>query len=430
MVEKILQFLEPYKGSKMLLACSGGVDSMVLLDILLRASFDIAIVHFNHHLRGEASDKDAALVQDVAAKNKILCHSLSINFDKDQRNFQEVARKKRYKMMDDLCTQFKYQYILTAHHQDDQVETILMNFARGTDLWGLNGISSKRDNILRPMMGFPKAAIRAYASENQVVFREDASNDSNKYRRNIVRNQIIPNLEQAFPNVASRILATKQNVSDALSFIELQHQVFVAKHIVSEGPFIKISKEGFDDPELGYYHLFLALRNYNFNKVQCRDLVASLTNIGAHFHSKSHEVFVGKFDLVVNPRDVNLYKQQTLKEWPTHIKLTEYMSLESKKVDTCHAFTFDAEKVAFPLICRLWEPGDKIKLAGMHGKRKKVKAIFNEMGLAFKQKSVMPILLDKNYEIVWVPGFRVSESVLANPSSKDCRIIELKWINA
>ncbi len=430
MRESILQFMTPYQENKLLFACSGGVDSMVLFQILHKANFDIAVVHFNHKTRGEENKKDAALVNEVVINAGRVIHNIDIELHKKEGNFQEQARKQRYMAMEELCRKNAYEYIITAHHQDDQVETVIMNFSRGTDLWGLQGISSKRDNILRPMMHCTKDQIRYFAKQENVPFREDLSNQSLNYRRNILRNQILPQLDQAFPHIGSRILASQKNVSDAIAFLEAQNEVFKETYTSQEGPFYKISKQGFTHPSLIFYQLFLLLRVFDFNKVQCRDLSDNLYNIGKHYYSKNYELYIARKYLVINPKGIKNFMPLDLDSLPMNMRISPYFQLSTKEVHKIGPLTLDPHKIGFPLKCRIWEAGDKILLPGMEGKRKKLKSIFNEMGLSQNEKKHLPLLLDNKYNIIWIPGFRVSSTVLADKSSKKMVEIDCVGISA
>jgi tRNA(Ile)-lysidine synthase len=204
MLEKFqnhIHFYFPYlKGKKLLLATSGGIDSMVLVHLLLKLNSKVGIAHCNFKLRGNESDADENFVKQFAKENQIPFHTISFQTEKyateNKLSIQLAARKLRYDWFNEVLAKKKYDYITTAHHLDDQVETFLINFTRGTGLDGLTGIPSQNGKIIRPLLPFSREEIETFAQEKDIKWREDSSNSSNKYLRNKLRHDIIPILKE------------------------------------------------------------------------------------------------------------------------------------------------------------------------------------------------------------------------------------------
>ena len=222
-ISRITKLIE---NKKVLVAVSGGVDSMVLLDLLSKmhnfCSFCMEIIHINHNLRGEESDKDAKLVQNTANRLKINCKIISIDVEKfkkeNKQTIEQAARELRYKEIYEYKEKNNFDYVIIAHNSDDQAETILMHICRGCGLNGARGIGERKD-LLRPLLNVSKSAIIKYAEENEIEYREDLSNRDIKYTRNYIRNEILPKLEEIYPNVKQNLVNFAEIVKNDDDFI-------------------------------------------------------------------------------------------------------------------------------------------------------------------------------------------------------------------
>jgi tRNA(Ile)-lysidine synthase len=217
-IQKNLSFLS---GKKLLLAVSGGIDSIVLTDLLLQLDFKIGVAHCNFQLRAEESDQDFSFVKDFCKKNNIPFFGQHFDTkeyaERHKLSIQIAARKLRYDWFDELLKTEGFDYLLTAHHADDSVETFLINFTRGTGLDGLTGIPQRNDKIIRPLLLFSREAIENYAKENNIQWREDSSNASDKYVRNKIRHEIIPILKELNPSFLASFQNTIENLHQTQS---------------------------------------------------------------------------------------------------------------------------------------------------------------------------------------------------------------------
>ncbi|MGB0177219.1 MAG: tRNA lysidine(34) synthetase TilS, partial [Owenweeksia sp.] len=209
---------------KLLLACSGGVDSVVLLHLLLDLGYKPSVAHCNFNLRGEESDGDLEFVQELAEKHQLPFHAQSFNTKacaKEKRiSTQMAARQLRYSFFKELMKKYEYTYLLTAHHQDDSLETLLINLSRGTGFSGLRGIASRENSILRPLHLLTRKDILEYAHANQLEWREDSSNLSDDYQRNFIRHNVIPSLKEAFPHFDRGLHTSLTNLESDHAFFQ------------------------------------------------------------------------------------------------------------------------------------------------------------------------------------------------------------------
>ena len=220
-LSKNFQFLE---NKKLLLATSGGVDSMIMLDLFQKLNYTIAIAHCNFQLRGLESFGDQQFVQDYASNNNIpafVTHFDTRNFAKDYKlSTQIAARELRYNWFYELLATEKFDYILTAHHADDNLETFLINITRGTGLDGLTGIPEQNEQIIRPLLPFSRLEIEEYAQKNNIQWREDSSNASDKYLRNKIRHDLVPMLKELNPNFLDSFQKTQNYLRESQIMIE------------------------------------------------------------------------------------------------------------------------------------------------------------------------------------------------------------------
>ena len=230
MIDKFEQYIAKNnlfnKGTPLLIACSGGVDSMVLLDILQKLEYNILVAHCNFKLRGAESDADTAFVKKYCEENNIKYFIKEFDTTKYKKEHkistQVAARNLRYEWFEQIRIENKIHFIVTAHHADDQLETILLNFAKGTGLNGLIGMKAKNNFIVRPMLQISKAEILNYATENKIEFREDSSNESIDYTRNKIRHQILPILNEINSSIVYNIDDFSQRMKDISLLLETQ----------------------------------------------------------------------------------------------------------------------------------------------------------------------------------------------------------------
>ena len=399
------------KGKKILLATSGGLDSMVMADLFQKMNFDIAIAHCNFQLRGLESFGDQNFIQEYAERNKIpvfITQFDTENFAKDYKlSIQIAARTLRYDWFYELLETKNYDYLLTAHHLDDNVETFLINLTRGTGLDGLTGIPEQNEKIIRPLLIFSRDEIEDYAKENNIQWREDSSNASDKYLRNKIRHHIVPILKELNPDFLSSFQKTQNYLQEAQNMVEdasIMIYQQVAKEIGNEIHFdLKKMKQL---PNYKSY-LYQWLNEYNFSAWEdIYDLVDAQS--GKQVFSNNFVLLKNRGFLILsekNKMETDIYfiqKNENEVKIPLNISIYKVNEILETNVNTIFV---DGDKLQFPLEIKKWQEGDYFEPFGMHGKSKKVSKFFKDEKLSILEKQNIWIIYSDN-QIVWIIGMR------------------------
>ena len=410
------------KSDSILLALSGGSDSIALFHLLLEADYSFSAAHVNYGLRGKEADKDEAFVRD-------LCKKYSINLSVKKigpehwvkgMNIQKEARDLRYAFFDEIGSTV----LLSAHHKDDNVETILMNITRGTGIKGLLGMKALANGICRPLLLFEKAELEAYLKKNKFAWREDASNVSDKYKRNRFRHDIIPLLKEENPSLNSAIDRLIENVTTVANEIERSYENFVESFVTKEADQIRISKNRPDQLAL---HLFELLVDYAFNRDQVLGMIASLENVGKVFKSDTHSLYIDRTDLILieDLKKVEhvftIYEHTSAMLSPLMLRFSKQKDLSITKDEKCAKF--DLSKLNFPLTLRNWRAGDRIVPLGMQGS-KKISDILIDKKISRVEKENVYVLLSGD-DIIWLPGILMSDKTKVDSSTKETFQIEM-----
>ena len=297
--------LKSLKQSKFLIALSGGVDSMVLADLFNKNKLDFSIAHCNFKLRSKESDDDEDFVLNWCAKNKIqsyISRFNTINYCKKNKiGVQEGARNLRYDWFYKLKDLYNFDYIVTAHHLDDQIETYLINSMRGSGLNGLVGIPEKQNNLFRPLLEILKDQILEYAKSNKIDFREDSSNLKNDYYRNMIRNSIIPEFKRFDDNVMLKFQTTINNLKSTKIFADITLNEIKSKIFDLSENNIKINIDDLKKLEpLDYYahHLFVEFK-FDFKEI----IKLFKSDSGKYIKSNSHKLTKKKNYLIITKND-------------------------------------------------------------------------------------------------------------------------------
>jgi tRNA(Ile)-lysidine synthase len=402
------------KEKKLLLAVSGGIDSMVLVYLFKQLQFDFAVAHCNFQLRGNESNGDEDFVKSI-------CDSLSIplfaqKFDTKQfaadykLSIQLAARKLRYDWFYELLEKEDCDYILTAHHLDDSLETFLINFSRGTGLDGLTGIPNQNDKIIRPLLPFSRSDIEVFAKENAIQWREDSSNASDKYLRNKLRHDVIPVLKELNPNLLTSFEKTVENLKQSQSLVEDATKL-VYKMVVEESDtLLKINlKELLKLPNYTAY-LYQWLKQFEFTAWDdIYDLVYAQS--GKQVFSENYVLLKNREYLILSVRveeqeDEVFYVEKNQKDVkiPLNMSICNISDISNANPNCIFV---DEDKLQFPLTIRKWEEGDYFYPFGMKGK-KKLSKYFKDEKLSLIDKSSQWLLCSDN-QIVWVIGKRQDE---------------------
>ena len=284
---------------------SGGVDSMVLANLFLKNNLSFSIAHCNFKLRSKESDIDHDFVKKWSLKHKIHCYTNEFNTiefcKKNKMGIQEGARKLRYNWFDGLLSKFNFDYLVTAHHLDDQIETYLINSSRGSGINGLLGITSSSQKIFRPLLNILKIDILDYAQQNSVDFREDSSNSSKDYQRNMIRNSVLPSFNEFDDNVMLKFKTTINNLQSTKIFVdeimkETKNQLFV-----NNTDSIIVNIEMLMDKKPLEFYIHNLFHEFGFNYKEVIKIFNS--DSGKHILSNTHNMTKFKGDLIIKKND-------------------------------------------------------------------------------------------------------------------------------
>ncbi|MDL2141778.1 tRNA lysidine(34) synthetase TilS [Flavobacterium tructae] len=416
---------------KLFLAVSGGLDSMVLLHLFQQLPFEIAVLHCNFQLRGLESFGDQDFIQKYCDENGISIFSTQFDteaFAKDYKlSTQVAARELRYNWFYELLETENFDYILTAHHADDNLETFIINLTRGTGLDGLTGIPEQNDKIVRPLLPFSRAEILEYAKQNNILWREDSSNASNKYLRNKIRHDLVPILKEINPNFLNAFQKTQEYLQESQEMVEDASIMIYQQVAKEEGEDIH-----FDLNQLkklpNYKSYFYQWLN-EFGFVAWNDIYDLVEG------QSGKQVFSAGFRLLKNRDTLILSPISELEEnevfeirageqdvnFPLKLRLCQ---VDDITIDSNKAIFVDAEKIHFPLILRKWKEGDVFHPFGMKGKSKKLSKLFKDEKLSLIEKEKIWILCSDN-QIVWVIGIRQDERFKIENTTNEIIKIEL-----
>ncbi len=425
---------------RLLVAVSGGVDSMVLLFALKKLNYNLAVVHCNFQLRDQESEDDEAFVRTFCLQNDIPFFVQRFETTevatKQKISIQMAARELRYDWFQELANEHDFTHILTAHHADDQVETFLMHIIRGSGLKGLTGIAAKTENIVRPMLFAPKSEILVYAEKNKLEYRSDSSNESTKYQRNYVRHTVIPSLQTLNPNIQNTILEEINTFKGIYRFYQqgIQRLKTELIHLHETEDAFKISILELAGRNVDAPILFELLRDFEFNYDQTIAIFDALNEqSGKQFFSPTHTLLIDRTFLIIREKTIAHSVQRTIFE--DDILFSTFQELTFKRLENVDISTilneknkkiayFDYDSLAFPLTFRNWKEGDKMQPLGMKG-NKKISDLLIDNKIDLQQKENTFVLAQGN-QILWLCGIRQSEVGKINANTKQVLKVQLK----
>ncbi|PWN63439.1 tRNA lysidine(34) synthetase TilS [Chryseobacterium oncorhynchi] len=401
-----------------LLAVSGGADSMVLASLFqdLRDNTQgkehiFQIAHINYKLRGKDSDLDQKVVQDFCEKNHIKFHLYEVS-EKDQKpenSIQLWARELRYTFFKEIQQKEKLKFLVTAHHLNDQLETFIINLSKASGIKGLSGIPSNANSILRPLLSFSKKEIYQFAEQNNIEFREDLSNKKSDYLRNKIRNEIVPKLQETNDHFLENFKKSSFYLNQANDFVQKQIQEIENTLTVFNQGHKILSKEKLDQES--DFVKFEILKKYGFNQEEEIPKIFKAEN-NSSFFSKEYQLIVNRNELILIERN---HKQEIEDEslLIDHFDFSENQidinipnSIEDiDGIDKHFEWSFDAEKLHFPLHLRKQQDGDEFFPTGFSGK-KKVSKFFRDEKLSILARQKIWILTDSNNSVLGVLPFR------------------------
>lgn len=429
------------KSDRLLLGISGGVDSVVLANLIEKLGNEFALAHCNFNLRGNESDDDEKFVLDLADRLGVKCY-LSSFPTKEYANengisIEMAARELRYDWFEKIREENNFDWILVGHHLDDVLETFILNLSRGTGIRGLSGIKLKVGKLIRPLLNFTRSEIESYAAEMKLYSRHDASNDDINIRRNKVRHQVLPLLEELNPSF-------RKNLHKTIKFLHDTEQVYLSKIeeikkqiVIEDDLWIKLSIEKLNKLEPQLTYLYELLRPYHFKADVVEEISRSLNAIsGNQFYSSTHRIVVDRDDLIITALDANgqttfyIEKDVQFIYEPEHLKITIERNQDDYIIPTSSdVAVLDFDKLRFPLVLRKWQMGEYFRPLGMEG-FKKLSDFFVDEKYSIPEKENAWILASEN-KVAWIVGKRIDDRYkITKDTNLILRIERIKSNNA
>ncbi|MBQ21373.1 MAG: tRNA lysidine(34) synthetase TilS [Vicingaceae bacterium] len=419
---------------KILLAVSGGKDSMAMLHLFVAAKFNIGVAHCNFQLRDKAADEDELFVQQTCQQLDIPFHSIRFDTaeyaEKNKISTQMAARELRYNWFEEIKNTYHYHFIATAHHQNDVAETMLINLTKGSGLSGLHGIKTKNNHIIRPLLCFTSDEIQQYIFTYQISYREDQSNTSVKYVRNKIRHKVLPKLVEINPNIIESLNKTARHFSATENILMQKIEAEKKRCFTTEKELVKINIEHLQQLHPLATYLYYFLLPYHFNFDDCEQIVLSLDkNSGKQFFSTTHQLIKDRAFLLLSPKTAKqpepiiINTVNDFSKSPINIKF-ELIKNENITFKTAKNIAYlDAVKIAFPLCFRKWKEGDRFTPFGMKSK-KKLSDYFIDEKFSIPEKETTWLLTDKNDNIIWVVNSRTDNNFKVNSTTKTILLLE------
>ena len=417
---------------KIIVAVSGGLDSIVLLELLIKSGCHVGIAHVNFQLRGKDSDQDEAFVVELANTYKVpvfVKHFDTKNYAMTNGiSIQMAARDLRYDWFYSLINSEKYDCLATAHHLNDNLETVLINFTRGTGLTGLRGIQAGGEKIIRPLLNFSKTQLEDFARSNHLNWREDSSNSTDDYGRNFIRHQVIPKLKELNPSLEGTFARNIQRWSAAKELMELGIRKIKMEYRSEGKGQVKILKslfERFQQPAI----LWELIKEFGFKLEECEKIVeASKGHSGKRFLSPEYQLVIDREALLITPHPV-LWNEIHIEEdqgqalfgsW----ELSLSTEMEWKIQPDPFIALMDRDKLAYPLVWRLWREGDYFFPLGMDH-TKKVSDFLIDSKIAVSDKDHVTVV-ESAGQIIWVAGYRMDNRFKITERTKSALLLQLK----
>lgn len=405
---------------QLLIAVSGGVDSVVLCELCYQSGYPFSIAHCNFQLRDEESEGDEQFVKALAEKYAVPFFVKKFDTEKyaadNKVTVQLAARELRYHWFEQLVNQSanQLQYLLTAHHADDNIETIAMNFFKGSGINGLKGILPKQHTIVRPLLFATKEDILRFAKENDLSYREDSSNSSDKYTRNYFRNQLLPAVEKVFPQVKENLLHNAERFREINTIYQSALEKIKAGLVFAKGaeqhiPVLKLQRT-----QAMPTVLFEIIKEYGFSAHQTGEVIKLLNSeSGKYVQSATYRILRNRKWLILGPLNSNEAinylveahdKEVVFAAGKLLVQQTDKPGPISKDPLVAQ---LDSRHIQFPLLLRKWKTGDYFYPLGMT-KKKKISRFLTDLKLSLNSKQAVWVV-ESNKKIVWVAGHRIDD---------------------
>lgn len=423
---------------KILLAVSGGVDSMVMTDLFVKSGYKFSMAHCNFHLRGEESNRDEAFVREYAEKNNIELFVQDFDtysyMDKEKKSLEMSARELRYDWFKRIVEENGFNYLATAHHADDSIETFLINLLRGTGIAGLHGILPKSGYVIRPLLFVGRKKITEYSQRNNIDFVEDSTNKDTKFTRNKIRNEIVPLLKDISPNFDVVLKKDIERLRETEQVFRSVVDKTKKEILKKKGDRVEISIE--ELKKLNPLHIFVyeILSEYGFNESNINAICDSLednSTSGKMFYSDTYRLLRDRKYLFITKReDESASENYTIENYNTKIDRPISLHLETLRdlrfiriPKEKSVAMFDYDLLKFPLELRHWKPGDVFSPFGLHGKQK-LSDFFTNQKYSIIDKERQWLLCSGD-DIIWVVGERISDKYKITNKTKTIYKVEI-----
>ncbi len=409
-----------FRERKFLLAVSGGGDSMVLLYFFQQLSLNFQVAHINYNLRGEDSLKDRELVENSCKKTETTCHVYEVSQDeKPENSVQLWARNLRYKFFKDIVKKENLDYIVTAHHLNDELETFIINLSRGTGIRGLSGIPENGNRILRPLLHFSKNEILEFATKNKIPFREDKSNLKDDYLRNQIRHHITPELLKTNKDFLKNFEKSLHLLHETKNLVEEKVHSVLSEITIENNHNIILSKEKLEQQKP--FVQYEILRKFGFENENQIEKIFQASS-GSVFYSENFQLWIHRDTLVLKKRSSLKPASEEIQELiiphtdsQTNFHLSDLITLsETPKNQHWH---FDADQLHFPLKLRRKKTGDFFFPIGMQGRKKISKYLKDENIPVFEREKIW-ILTDSQDQILGIVGLRQDRRFASNEKTE------------
>ena len=425
MLDQFLSFINKHNlvqpSQKVLLAVSGGMDSVVMCDLFSKAKINFVMAHGNFGLRGEESNEDEMFVKKLSIKYKVpfmVTTFQTTDFaEMEKISTQMAARILRYEWFEKIRQEQNCDYIATAHHQNDVLETVLLNLTKGTGIAGLHGIRLKNGRIIRPLLFAKKEMIFDYVVENQIIWREDSSNESNKYQRNLIRNEVVPLLKQINPNLENTMQHTVERIAAVEDIFEQEMEMLRKQITWSDTQAIFVNYKAIQTLSQPVIKLSELLKPYHFTYQQSQDIFEAFDKeSGKTFLSPTHTLVKDRTELVITQKNLQSFVSRVVTADDEELLMDDFKLIIGKSFERTEDFVvptakkmacLDADKVRFPLQLRKWKEGDWFCPLGMN-KKKLISDFLIDQKVPLNLKKEV-CLLTSNGSIVWVMGMRIDD---------------------
>lgn len=432
-----MQFIDNHslctRESHILLAVSGGLDSMVMLDLFMRAGYNVGVTHVNFRLRGSDSDRDQDFVASYCSERGLAFHTTHVDTNnyasQHKLSTQMAARELRYSWFEQLLDNGSYDVVATAHHLSDAVETIVLNLTRGSGIAGLKGIPVINNRIIRPLMFATRDELVDYAAQHGVVWREDETNNTVVYQRNLVRHRVVPVMREINPNLEASLQRTMMRAAGDDELIESAISLWKSKYLQAVGTQVTIDKNGLEVFKHSESLLLRLIEPMGFNYANALDVLATLHGqSGKVFHSAGHTLVIDRTHIVITantarPDPVSIAPGATTSTFGL-LELAIHEERHTETVRNPRVAYLDKDKVSFPLQWRVWKEGDYFFPLGMQGK-KKVSDFLIDLKLSVPDKQSVTVIESRD-SIVCLPGFRIDDRFKVTDQTRTALVLELR----